>query len=104
MARCSPVSNVASDVNNKNPPPFTLMHGESRTSIPPPLQERSGVAFKEPTFDDTTWESVDAPHDFIKNGTEINPFLNCSSSHLSFIDVGTSLGFGWARRLYNCGL
>ena len=34
---------------------FTTMHGESRAAVPPPLQQRPGVAFKEPAFDDSSW-------------------------------------------------
>jgi hypothetical protein len=51
-----------------NPPPFTLMHGESRPAVPPPLEHRTGVTFKESAFNDSTWEAVDAPHDFIMYG------------------------------------
>ena len=50
---------------------YTTMHGESRTAAPPPLQRRSGVSFKEPAFDDSSWETVDAPHDFIMRGTYV---------------------------------
>ena len=51
-----------------NPPPYSIMHGESREAVPPLLQDRGGVTFKETAFDDSKWAAVDAPHDFIKAG------------------------------------
>jgi beta-galactosidase/beta-glucuronidase len=61
------VTSRANTLNN--PPPFKLMHGESRSAVPPPIQQRVGVTFKESDFDDSTWQVFDAPHDFIMYGT-----------------------------------
>ena len=38
------------------------------TDTVPTLQHRTGVTFKESAFNDSTWEAVDAPHDFIMYG------------------------------------
>lgn len=49
-----------------------LVVGGMRTTIPPPIQQREGVTWKEPDFDDSGWSSVDVPHDFILAGDETN--------------------------------
>jgi hypothetical protein len=36
--------------------------GGMRKTVPPPIQERKGVSWKEAGFDDSQWRSVDVPH------------------------------------------
>jgi hypothetical protein len=45
--------------------PVTPAVGASRSVVPPPVQQRKGVTWADPTFDDSHWSAVDAPHDFI---------------------------------------
>ena len=49
-----------------------LVVGGMRTTIPPPIQQREGVSWKEPDFDDSGWSRVDVPHDFILAGDGTN--------------------------------
>jgi beta-galactosidase len=43
----------------------TKARGESRTVIPPAIEDRSGVVYKEAGFNDSAWDRVSLPHDFI---------------------------------------
>ena len=77
-----------------NPPPYTLMHGESRDAVPPLLQDRPGVTFKETAFDDSKWATVDAPHDFIKSGT----YAESAAWKHGFMPRNVT---GWYRKRFN---
>jgi len=45
------------------------LSGFSRDVIPPAIQDRTGVTYKETSFDDSTWLNVNLPHDYIMNNT-----------------------------------
>ena len=77
-----------------NPPPFTLMHGESRAATPPPLQKRRGVSFKERAFNDSAWLAVTAPHDFVMSGA----YTEEASLKHGFLPRNIS---GWYRKTFN---
>jgi hypothetical protein len=70
------------------------MVGGSRPSVPPPIQQRTGVAFKESAFDDSGWDAVDAPHDFIVRGT----YTEEASLKHGFLPRNVS---GWYRKEFN---
>ena len=77
-----------------NPPPYILMHGESRETEPPPLQHRNGVTFKDVDFDDSDWLTVDVPHDFIRAGK----YTKEASLKHGFLPRNQS---GWYRKTFN---
>jgi hypothetical protein len=47
---------------------ITVYEAGFRTVVPPPIQKRAGVSWKEPLYDDSSWQSIDVPHDFIIAG------------------------------------
>jgi hypothetical protein len=71
--------------------PPTGIVGGMRSVVPPPLQNRTGVSFKEPGFNDSGWQAVDAPHDFILGGNGEDtaaadyPYSESADSHHGFI-------------------
>jgi hypothetical protein len=72
-------------------PNVTDLVGESREVIPAPLQQRTGVIFKELGFDDSSWDAVDAPHDFIMLGS----YTPSASLKHGYLPRNTS---GWYRK------
>jgi hypothetical protein len=75
--------------------------GGMRATLPPPIQEREGVTWKEPAFDDSAWRSVDVPHDFIIAGDETNttstdyPYSEAADGHHGYIPRDRA---GWYRK------
>ena len=91
--KASKPATATASMSIRNPPPFTLMHGESRPRPPPALQDRSGVAYREAAFDDSKWAIVDVPHDFIMSGT----YTEEASLKHGFLPRNTS---GWYRKSF----
>jgi hypothetical protein len=75
--------------------------GGMRKTVPPPIQERKGVSWKEAGFDDSQWRSVDVPHDFILAGDETNtsspdyPYSELADGHHGYIPRDRA---GWYRK------
>lgn len=61
--------------------------GGIRASVPPPVHKRTGVNWKTPGYDDSSWTHVDIPHDFIIGGDGENtdspdyPYSIAADSH-----------------------
>ena len=72
-----------------------------RKEVPPPIQARSGVSWKEADFDDSLWHAVDIPHDFILPGdgedTESAdyPYSEAADGHHGYIPRDKA---GWYRK------
>lgn len=77
--------------------------GGMRKVVPPPIQERTGVTWKESEFDDSGWRSVDVPHDFILAGDETNtsssdyPYSETADGHHGYIPRDRA---GWYRKQF----
>ena len=68
-------------------------YGESRAAVPPAIGDRTGVTWKETAFDDSTWDSVDLPHDFVKLGT----YSEDADAHHGYLPRDTA---GWYRKSF----
>lgn len=75
-----------------------------RAEVPPPIQQRTGVSWKEPGFDDGAWQQVDVPHDFILPGDGEDPsapdypYSFAADSHHGYIPRDKA---GWYRKHFN---
>ena len=67
--------------------------GESRATVPPAIGDRTGVTWKETTFDDSKWDSVNLPHDFVKLST----YSEDADGHHGYLSRDTA---GWYRKSF----
>lgn len=65
--------------------------GARRSTVPPPVQNRQGVTWANVDFADSTWSTVDAPHDFILLGE----YTEEADSHHGYLPRNLS---GWYRK------
>jgi hypothetical protein len=75
--------------------------GGMRKEVPPAIQDRTGVSWKEPGCDDSAWLKVDVPHDFILPGDGEDtsapdyPYSEAADSHHGYIPRDKA---GWYRK------
>lgn len=67
--------------------------GESRSAVPPPIAERTGVTWKETSFDDSGWTDVNVPHDFVKLGS----YSEDADGHHGYLPRDKA---GWYRKTF----
>lgn len=69
-------------------------YGESRAAVPPSIGDRTGVTWKETTFDDSEWDGVDLPHDFVRLGA----YSADADGHHGYLPRDTA---GWYRKSFS---
>ena len=85
-------------------PELGVVAGGFRAHVPPPVQNRSGVTYKEASFDDKSWTAVEVPHDFIRSGDGENtdspdyPYSESADMHHGHIPRDKS---GWYRKHFS---
>ena len=76
-----------------DPGNYSCLVGEHRPAVPPPIQQRAGVAWKESGFDDSGWAAVDLPHDFVL----LADYSEAADSHHGYIPRDRA---GWYRKSF----